>query len=431
MLPEVVHADSLDWMRDTAERFDAIVTDPPYGLEFMGRSWDGFGTPDGYRRWTQAWAEAAIQVVKPGAHMVVFGAPRLHFWQGVALADAGWEVRDCLMWLFGSGFPKSLNLAGDKDHERGAIPVRCRCGAGSNLTGSLHGAVNNQYQSNQCPTCKAPGAPAPNNGYGTALKPAYEPVILCRSPLAGTVQQTFDQHGTGALHIDAARIPLNGEQMSVAAGPRDPGVSLNFSVTPPPRPAYDSHDAGRWPANVALDQDAAAVLDAEFETLPTGISWRPVDGNGHDTTGYDVSIITEKHAADSRIRASVEANATGPSRFFYTSKATRAEREAGLRHLPMGKWSDGRKAESLHPRLNQIPRRNVHPTVKPLDLMRWLCRLVVPEGGRVLDPFAGSGTTLIAAHQEGMTALGIEREAEYVDIARGRIAHHCAQQVLL
>lgn len=374
-LPEIIHADSFDYLRNFDDQpFDAIVTDPPYGLSFMGKAWDNFGTPLGYQQWSQAWAELALGVVKPGAHMVAFGAPRLYHRMAVGIEDAGWEVRDCLVYCFGSGFPKSLNLEG---------------------------------------------------GYGTALKPAYEPIILARAPLSGTVQATFDEHGTGAMHIDAARIPLNGDAIEVVQGVGERSAEWGMQ-----RSEFTSHDAGRWPANIALDESAGAMLDAEFDAV-TGSPIEPISRSEKgNLCGNGLASFTPQNTSDNQsVRAAAERGATGPSRFFYTSKASRAEREQGLNGEPIRR-SDGRAKDIEHPRLRTNARRNHHPSVKPIDLMRWLCRLIVPAGGRILDPFAGSGSTLIAAHLEGMTAVGIERDDDYADIARGRIADWCAQQVM-
>ena len=408
-LPRIIQADSPDWMRDYAgEPFDAIVTDPPYGLAFMAKSWDSFKSPLAYQEWTREWAEAALGVVKPGAYLLVFGAPRLYHRMAVGIEDAGWEIRDCLHWLYGSGFPKSHNLAGDR-RSAGLMSDRCVCGNYQQRggAGNLH-SVGTGVNTN-CAMCGKPPPITPNNGYGTALKPAYEPIVLARAPFAGTVQGNYDAHGTGALHIDAARVPLNGEQPTQTniGVTDDETVWGKFSGGPTPLP----HDAGRWPANVVLDEGAAALLDAEFETLPTGVAHTHAESAHGATWGGALNEGTVGQHAMTAARADAEGAATGPSRFFYTSKASRAEREAGLR-------SNGGRA-------------NRHPSVKPIDLMRWLCRLAVPTGGRVLDPFAGSGSTLIAAHAERMDAVGLERDPEYVDIARGRIVHHCAQQRIL
>ena len=422
-------ADSFDWLREyDGEPFDAIVTDPPYGLKFMGKAWDDFGMPLGYQRWSQAWAELALEVVKPGSHMVVFGAPRLYHRMAVGIEDAGWEIRDSLMWLFGQGFPKSLNLAGEDASERGLVEARCNCGYSARVE-----FEPDRDGSTRCPDCGRKPRQNGNNGYGTALKPGYEPIVLARAPFAGTVQGNYDAHGTGALHIDAARIPLNGDQPIATIGEKSIPDGHSFGQRHGGRDDSDVRDVGRWPANIALDEDAAAMLDAKFDASPAP---RLVSGTypcGDDSiSAYADGLngsITADAARRSNARAEREGGATGPSRFFYTAKASRSEREAGLRSGEVRR-DDGRETDSDHPRLRATSRRNHHPSVKPVDLMRWLCRLVVPTGGRILDPFAGSGSTLIAAHQEGMSAVGLERDPEYVDIARGRIAHHCAQSVM-
>lgn len=283
----VINADCLDAMRAMdAASVDSIVTDPPYGLSFMGKGWD-HGVPG-----AEFWREA-LRVAKPGAHLVAFGGTRTYHRLACAVEDAGWEVRDCLSWMYGTGFPKSK----------------------------------------------------------ACLKPAWEPAILAR------------KKGPGVLAIDECRID------SVTAADREAiakaGGWARSGYIPPvgsttilcgsadhktgTTGAAEYHPAGRWPANALLDEEAAAALDA--------------------------------HAA-------------GASRFFYTAKASKRERGEG----------------------------NTHPTVKPLSLMQWVVRLVTPPGGLVLDPFAGSGTTGLAARAEGMRAILVEREAEYVEIINRRIA---------
>ena len=433
--PHIITADALDWMRDYAgDPFDAIVTDPPYGLAFMAKSWDSFKSPLAYQEWTRDWAGAALQVVKPGAHMVAFGAPRLYHRMAVGIEDAGWEIRDSLMWLFGQGFPKSLNLAGDQT--TAGVPSGagvCECDVFVRK-GSVAGATHpSEGANNNCRACGKSAPPQTTNGYGTALKPGYEPIVLARAPFAGTVQGNYDAHGTGALHIDAARIPLNAPADWAEGDTRTPADGNSFEgsadsswigIKRPP------HDAGRWPANVVLDEDAAALLDAEFEAPPWLSIMKPyvVDSDRIDYS-KGIDDMTSDRADQINRRAEIEGAATGPSRFFYTAKASRSEREAGLRSAEVRR-DDGRDTDSDHPRLRTTSRRNHHPSVKPIDLMRWLCRLAVPAGGRVLDPFSGSGTTLIAAHAEGMDAVGVERDLEYVGIARARIAHHCAQLMM-
>ena len=285
-----------------------------------------------------------FRVLKPGAHVVVCASPRMAHRVTCGLEDAGFEIRDVLCWLYGSGFPKSLNLG---------------------------------------------------DGRGTALRPAHEPIILARKPCGGTVRACVEQNGTGALNIDACRLggepwrKVNGEtgggyrtgKFMGAAGRGEP-TQVN-TVT-------RGSDLGRWPPNVALDEAAAEMLDA--------VDRGPTSG--------------------------------AVSRFFYCAKASREERERGCEDLPLrtaGKVTGGRQEGSAG--LNS-PRagagrtsgaRNHHPTCKPLALMRWLVRLITPPGGLVLDPFVGSGTTGIACIQEQLRFIGIEREAEYVQIAKARI----------
>jgi site-specific DNA-methyltransferase (adenine-specific) len=348
--------DCLDLMPTLdAGSVDAIVTDPPYGLAFMGKQWD-HGVPG-----VPFWA-AALRVAKPGAHLVAFGGTRTYHRLTCAIEDAGWEIRDCLSWLYGSGFPKSHN---------------------------------------------GPWG-------GTALKPGWEPIILARKPLAGTVATNWGQHGTGALNIEGCRIEASGRPHIESKS--EPslnafGNGLNGSR------AIGLTSAGRWPANVVLDENAARMLDEQ-------------SGGLSSNSGEPFTRNTDKHRnaygkfEGRRAEAGYYGDAGGASRFFYTAKASRSERNAGLEG-----WDESRVRQSGHAdeRVWDIPgshakrRANHHPTVKPLDLMRWLVRLVTPAGGLILDPFAGSGTTGCAALAEGFRFVGIEREPEYAAIAEARL----------
>ena len=328
-----------------AASVDAIVTDPPYGLAFMGKGWD-HAVP-GVEFWTEA-----LRVAKPGTHLLAFGGTRTYHRLACAIEDAGWEIRDCLSWLYGSGFPKSHN---------------------------------------------GPWG-------GTALKPAWEPIIMARAPLAGTVAANVAAHGTGGLNIDGCRIAVNpvvdaSQLRTMTRSRRETADGWGLSTVQGDTPQVVRAD-GRWPANVALDEDAAAMLDAQTGTVGGGFGVR---GGGASGEWNPTDRAT---ARGQTIRGGGEVvgygDTGGASRFFYCAKASRSEREAG---------TDG----------------NGHPTVKPVALMRWLVRLVTPAGGVVLDPFTGSGTTGVAAVQEGRRFIGCEREAEYVEIARRRIAHHAAR----
>lgn len=349
-----------------AESVDAIVCDPPYGLSFMGKEWD-HGVPG-----AAFWREA-LRVAKPGAHLLAFGGTRTHHRLMCAIEDAGWEIRDCLSWIFGSGFPKSHNLDGDW------------------------------------------------KGWGTALKPAFEPIILARKPLVGTVAANVAQYGTGAMNVDGCRIAttddLNGGAYAKSGTERNDGWGMQRGqageFVPP---------SGRWPANVCLDEDAAAMLDEQSGER---------SGKGGTTSGGTaLGQASGWNAHNNRATPIERRNDTGgASRFFYTAKASRREREAGLDGMPEANPFDreGPSANFEKMGSKSSPRTNPHPTVKPLALMRWLCRLVTPPNGLVLDPFTGSGSTGCAAVLEGFRFVGIEREPEYAAIAEKRIAHWAGQ----
>lgn len=286
---DIKHGDCREVMATlAADSIDAIVSDPPYGLSFMGKGWD-HGVP-GVEFWTEA-----LRVAKPGAHLLAFGGTRTYHRLACAIEDAGWEVRDCLIWVYGSGFPKSHNLDGER------------------------------------------------KGWGTALKPAHEPIILARKPLAGTVAENVLAHGTGAINVDGCKVGTDKVQTSAHKTLGD-GIKYGTSK---PFPASEVR-IGRWPANFI-----------------------------HDGSEEVTQLLGDA------------------ARFFYCPKASKADRDED----------------------------NSHPTVKPTDLMRYLCRLVTPPNGLVLDPFTGSGSTGKAALLEGFRFLGIEREAEYVEIARARCAN--------
>ena len=362
----VYHGDCVDVMRALpACSIDAVVTDPPYGIGFMGEAWDaprvtrrtergratspmppGLGGPHGgyrsasteagrynrtlaaslaFQEWCTEWASECMRILKPGGHLLAFGGSRTWHRLTAGIEDAGFEIRDSIAWLYASGFPKNVNV----------------------------GAATSSRAW---------------NGWGTALKPAFEPCVVARKPLRGTVAANVLAHGVGAIHVDACRVPMSeGDAaainakhtgMNVAAYKRPPGTSLNLSTRPMPLRQARAHQGGRWPTNVVLDDQAARALDAEY------------DDQG------------------------------GPSRFFpvfrYESKAPASER----------------------PTVDGVS----HPTVKPLELMRWLVRLTTPHGGTVLDPFAGSGTTLEAAIREGMRGVGVEREESYLPLIVSRLA---------
>lgn len=376
---------------------DSIVTDPPYGLSrepdaievlrhwlagddyehggggFMGKSWDSF-VPG-----PSTWKEC-LRVLKPGGHLLCFAGSRTVDLMGMAIRLGGFEIRDQLQWLCGSGFPKSMNVAKAIDKKLG-----------------VEGGVGSSEAANW-------------QGWGTALKPAHEPIILARKPFRETVAKNVLRHGTGAINVDATRVAAEARPLLVGdcketdnnahAGRMDgslAGGSKAEGVT----------DLGRWPANVILDHEAGALLDEQSGTLRSG----KAAAGGHKRTAENMEKGSDVYGGGRGISGTsstddagvLYGDSGGASRFFYCAKTAKSERNAGL---PDGLTND-------------------HPTVKPVKLMEWLVKMVTPPGGTVLDPFCGSGTTMVAAERLGFDGIGIDRDDEdkYLTIARHRIRH--------
>lgn len=419
MTTRVINGDCLVEMRKLAEegvRVDAVVTDPPYHLTsivkrfggenaapaksngatgvyarssrgFMGKVWDG----GDIAFQPETWALAAA-LMKPGAHLVAFGGSRTFHRVACAIEDAGLEIRDTLFWLYGSGFPKSLNVQqainkaargcpqGTSDPlspNHGKFKGGC---SDENTDGRGFGAGAGHFMREQ--GVARGGDEGPWQGWGTALKPAHEPIILARKPLDGTVAANVLRHGCGALNIDGCRV---GTSKDVPASPRGP-VDRICGAWGAQTGKESGHNPniGRWPANI-LHDGSPEVLEAFARFGESKSSDRP---RLNTAEAHNRTASMGKSAGD--WITSGHSDTGTAARFFYCAKASREDR-AGSKH----------------------------PTVKPLSLMRWLCRLVTPPGGTILDPFAGSGTTLQAASEEGFRAIGIEQEAEYVaDIER-------------
>ena len=351
MRTEILCGDNLPILREMADNsVDAIVTDPPYGLSFMGKRWD-YDVPS-----VELWAEC-LRVLKPGGHLLAFAGTRTQHRMAVRIEDAGFEIRDMIAWVYGSGFPKSTDIGKAIDKAAGAerdIVLEWRTGKSGTLggkaaLGGLNGAADVR-------TITAPATDAAKqwDGWGSALKPALEPITLARKPLAErTIAANVLEWGTGGVNVDGCRVGTESLPAIIAGQSKLGTFERSLMVTP--------ERAGRFPANFIHDGS-----DEVVRLFPM-----TVDGSA--------------------------------ARFFYCAKASRSEREAGLE--------------------GYAPKSNHHPTVKPIALMRYLCRLVTPPGGIVLDPFTGSGTTGCAATLEGFGFVGIEREAEYAEIARRRVEH--------
>lgn len=383
---------------------DSVVTDPPYGLSFMGKKWD-YDVPS-----VEVWREC-LRVLKPGGHALIACGTRTQHRMAVNIEDAGFEVRDVITWLYGSGFPKSLDVSKAIDKAAGA--EREVVGLNPNHRGESQ--MTNEFTKglgqNGSITAPATEAAKQWSGWGTALKPACEFWTLARKPLIGTVAENVLTHGTGGLNIDGCRVDLNGEKISNSTSqPYASATTWNVSKTPGierPQPT------GRFPANLILDEEAGALLDAQTGNL--GNNNRP---NHKNHRAEETGLFGLKH------HGAAPNDSGGASRFFYCAKASKSERNAGLEGMPLkpgGSNAKGYTADVARGLDRNRPVENFHPTVKPIALMRYLCRLITPPGGIVLDPFMGSGSTGVAAKQEGFRFTGIEREAEYLEIAKRRI----------
>jgi DNA modification methylase len=414
---------------------DAIVTDPPYELSFMGKAWDGSGIAYDPTLWAEC-----LRVLKPGGHLLAFGGTRTYHRMAVAIEDAGFEIRDSIHWVYGSGFPKSLDVSKAIDKVNGG--EREIVGAVIRTGSSGAGKTVHQEGGDKSGVCQitAPATDAARQwaGWGTALKPAHEPIIVARKPLAGTVAATVLAHGTGAINVDGCRV---GTEETWAGNADNAHSDYSGEVFGKFAKQYakPSHTLGRWPANFVLTHAADCA-----DTCADGCPVRMLDGQSGVTSSTDRPRHNTAAAHNSTTSmgkstgdwtTAGHTDTGGASRFFpvthwdaapflYVAKPSRSERNAGLDGLPESqaqKWNSGgiaaRRAETAQ------PVANVHPTVKPVDLMRWLVRLVTPPGGVVLDPFAGSGTTLVAASLEGVTAIGIEMTDEYLPIIVGRVRH--------
>jgi DNA modification methylase len=439
------HGDCLDVLRTLPDAsVDSVVTDPPYGLEFMGKDWDapwkassvgrgvrveseraaemtergkGHSTPGGpflaarvdstrvagkpFQDWCEAWATECLRVLKPGGHLLAFGGTRTWHRLACAVEDAGFEVRDSIAWMYGSGFPKSLDVSKAIDKAAGAERevVGSRSGgfgAGSITSRTVQAAMGYRptgeaYPSDESGTIPltAPATDAAREweGWGTALKPAFEPVVVARKPLSGTVAANVLAHGTGALNIDGCRIESS-DIPETGSGRSTTGNSMAGAPLLGREQRNITPAGGRWPANVVLDESQAGALDEQSGTLQSGANPTRRGSDKFREAYGDFKGQAECDPARG-------ADAGGASRFFYVAKADATER----------------------PRVNGT----AHPTVKPLSLMRWLVRLVTPPGGTVLEPFAGSGTTVEACIVEGFQCIAIEKGDEYLPLIMQRI----------
>ena len=390
------HGDCIEVMRGMADgSVDSIVTDPPYELGFMGKSWDSTGIAYSVDLWTQA-----LRVLKPGGHLLAFSGSRTYHRMACAIEDAGFQIRDQIMWLYGSGFPKSLDVAKALDKMAG-VEFEAKPASGVGFMNSSDDGYNTTL--NQLvQTGESTDEARKWKGWGTALKPAHEPIVMARKPLSEkTVAKNVLQHGTGALNIDGSRV--GNEVLGGGTMPdlRDVGAmskeatgidKLSFGQNPRPAERLTQETyTGRWPANVIHDGSDEVV-------------------NGFPDNG-------------------------SAARFFYCAKANKRDRNEGLDGFEIRQTigGGGTNPEGPGDKYGSVKAeaQNYHPTVKPVDLMRYLVKLITPREGVVLDPFMGSGSTGKGAVIEGFNFVGIEQDADYLDIARARIQWACDREVQL
>jgi hypothetical protein len=425
----------------TPDSFDALITDPPAGIAFMGKQWDSDGGDP--LQWSHALAtrlREALRVLKPGAHGLVWALPRTAHWTGLALHLAGFEIRDVIVHLFGTGFPKSLDVSKAIDKAAGADRTVVGRSARhvSKSTAGLAGTRTFAASPDMGKWTTAPATPDAKHwhGWGTALKPGAEHWFLVRKPLSGTTARNLLSHGTGAINIDACRIPTDWNEPD---RPESWKQRSGFTKKPdaekiaaPPGRGIVCHASGRWPANV--------VFSHPPECGDQCIEWCPVrmldEQAGERVTGTLAAGLYGRREpgsvyqpAQARWYDARPATRGGASRFFYCVKPSTREREIGCDALPLrtaaecvdrepdtaGMQSPGAGAGRAS------SRRNNHPCVKSITLMRWLIQLVTPPGGTILDPFCGSGSTGCAAMLEKCSFVGIEQDPTYVAIAKARI----------
>ena len=513
---KLLHGDCLDKLKELEDNsIDAVVTDPPYGLSFMGKKWD-YDVPK-----QEIWEEC-MRVLKPGGHLLAFAGSRTYHRMAVRVEDAGFEIRDQIMWLYGSGFPKSHNIGkaldknGGNNHlvyevgeklkearESRGISItqadKMFCGGSTNYSwfegrpkgirmpndeifelivkeweelkpyqqkvksanrqvvgkydGDM-GGLGGERLGDGGGDITLPATPIAQQyeGWGTALKPAHEPIVMARKPFKGSVAQNVLEHGVGGLNIDGCRVeyedtqnPATNPKYRLEGGYKTPekGQESKGAVTFSSS-NNDINPSGRFPANIILDEEAGKILDQQSGTTKSN---KRSDKYNKD---YDNTNATVKYSPNQALYSSnnTHADEGGASRFFYCPKVSKKERDEGVQYTGQvlkgrdegqDKMSNPFKAR---PAVSQVyaanqtsskiganpskptqPRANIHPTVKPTDLMAYLIRLVTPKGGVVLDPFMGSGSTGKACAREGMRFVGIEMDEEYMEIAKQRVEH--------
>lgn len=426
---------------------DSVVTDPPAGISFMGKEWDHHkGGRNEWVKWMSDVMSECLRVLKPGGHALVWAIPRTSHWTATALEDAGFEIRDVICHLFGSGFPKSLDISKAIDKAAGAERIDAGpspfADKGRTKTRNSFGGGELTASANERLTIAATPAAKQWSGWGTALKPASEHWILVRKPCSEkTVAANVLRWGTGGLNIDASRIEAADQAVLDAAVKRMTGNARNNGAFQSSKSIKPNSSQGRFPANLVLSHSTNCTDDAcDMWDCPVSmLDEQSLAGGMHSAGKQRLDTRPKGYSGKGMFPMATEGSprvgdSGGASRFFYVAKASKSDKNAGCEGLPLvqksqiaskdgggGGWS---KDTEKNPNL---PRANHHPTVKSTKLMSYLIRMVTPPNGVVLDPFTGSGSTGVAALKEGFKFIGIEREPEYHAIAQKRIEHEEAK----
>jgi DNA modification methylase len=482
----ILHGDSIDKLKELeANSVDTIITDPPYGLSFMGKKWD-YDVPS-----VELWQEA-LRVLKPGGTMLCFAGSRTQHRMAVNVEDAGFELKDCIMWLYGSGFPKATDISKQLDKVQGrsfekqleftkflrtnkgdytnnqldeilglkegafhffalsqsnnSIPRKAHylkfkelfgfgdewdtyieeaerevVGKQENAMSGWNTDGSTKFVDRDITKPKTPEAQAWEGWKSHGLKPAYEPILVAVKPNDGTYANNALKWGVSGLNIDGGRVPHQNKEDEYHRD--NTTTNESFFGNAEGKMDRNSHEQGRFPANIILDEEAGEMLDEQSgELKPQGNKLgKELDTNGKGSAFGGGQVNDSNNYKDKG----------GASRFFYCAKASKSERNAGCEGLPEREKAQLAGANNNKPkedlddvsaRYRSKPMSNIHPTVKPLKLMEYLCTLTkTPTGGIVLDPFAGSGTTLLAAKNVGRDYIGIEREEEYIEIIKARL----------